>query len=134
MNCPKCGDANAVLLFTSIQCSTKQCSNFDKGHATEIQMRDFTYANDAIVQAMLDWDVQIPMDWELPKNWKQTGTVTGRFKSSEPNLSNLPKKAYQSPMSPEKPSLKLFAHQIAIIDYFKNLNSSSLATYLPRIV
>jgi len=65
MNCPNCGDNNAVALFTSVQCTNNQCQKYNQSYATEISMKSFI----------------------------GRGTVTGRISSSGgPNLSNLPKK------------------------------------------
>jgi len=65
MNCPNCGDNNAVALFTSVQCANSNCQNYNQIQATETSMKSFEF--------------------------RGTGTITGRFSSSQPNFSNLPR-------------------------------------------
>ena len=147
MNCPNCGDADAVLLLTSIQCSGQQCSNFDQEYATEVQMRKFKY-----------------------DNWlgKQTGTRTGRISCKNPNYSNLPKlkkktsvediiadietvthkieklnqEITEATQAVETISLRLdtlFKHQISVMDYLHFDKSAQrvdicASIFLPRMV
>jgi hypothetical protein len=138
MNCPNCGDANAIALFTSIQCINHHCNNFNRDLATETLIRDYNF--DALALQMQDHDFKsapLLIDWDLPKRWKQTGTYSGRFSSSQPNYSNLPKKAYTGPVfpiQPIRPSIDLFDHQIAILDYIKMFNAFNVSPLLPRIV
>jgi hypothetical protein len=101
MNCPNCGDANAIALFTSIQCINHHCDNFDQDLAIEAKMKDFVFTK-----------------------FKQTGTVTGRFSSKEPNFSNLP-----SPQAWKKSQVVLFESQLDLIKMLKTYD----ATHLPTI-